>query len=273
MLNNGFSGFLKVSGMDIGFWRTPEWQAPNITTHESRVTMPARVVSANNLSAKPSEIFAKDTPYVILISERAMKVFVEIFRATPSSTDKKKRIHFKEFIDAMGEAGFAAIKHHMSMWHFQPEGVPLWADPALAHGIMVNAPWPDQRISTKYAYQLGQRLHRHYSWTIETFTANCNLNTHWVARFDAVEYLQGESVAATQAQPRVSFSEVVLRNRQVEKFQEQEREYCNERKERHPIWIGDVCCSEMIGFRTAEKGVGQRSEPKKKYPILFGNWA
>ncbi|KAB8294121.1 hypothetical protein EYC80_009569 [Monilinia laxa] len=66
MLNNGFSEFLKVSSMNMAFWRTPKWQAPKITTHESRVTMPARVVSANNLSATPPEIFANDTQYVIL---------------------------------------------------------------------------------------------------------------------------------------------------------------------------------------------------------------
>ncbi|RAL67177.1 hypothetical protein DID88_007955 [Monilinia fructigena] len=272
MLNNGFPGFLKVPGMNMALWRTPKLQAPEITTHESRVTMPARVVSANNLSATPPEIFAKDSPYVILVSDRAMKVFKAIFRAAQPSTDKTKKVHFKEFIDAMGEAGFRAIKHHMSMWYFQPEGVPLWADPALAHGIMINMPWPNQRISVKYAYELGQRLHRHYSWTLETFTENFNMNTHWIARFDAVEFLQAESVAATQ-EPGISFSAVVLRNKQIARFQAQEREYCNERKNRNPIWFGDSCCSEIVGPQTDNEVVGQRSEPKKRYPMLFGNWA
>ncbi|QSZ35931.1 hypothetical protein DSL72_007053 [Monilinia vaccinii-corymbosi] len=273
MLGWGFPGFLKVTNMDTVFLRTPEWQAPKITTQESNITMPARVTSADNLNITLPTFIASDTPYVILVTERTMKVFTAIFQGASSNRNKTKKIHFNDFIKAMEEAGFRGTKHHVSMWHFHPEGVPLWADPALAHGIMINEPWPDQRISSKYAHQLGQRLHRHYGWHIETFTTKFNPDTHWIARFDAVEFLQGEKIGATQ-ELGISTSEAALRNQQISRLQAEAGGYCVERKDRHPIWVGDICCSKIIELRTDDEVIiGHKSELGRRYPILFGNWA
>ncbi|KAI9650874.1 hypothetical protein NHQ30_000909 [Ciborinia camelliae] len=264
----GLPNILRGVDSEGMFWKL---QAPIMTTKVSDVTMPKRFLSADNLNTRPPNfLLAESIPYVMLVSERAMKVFSTIFQGTTLGVDANKiKIHFREFIGAMEEVGFRATKHHISIWHFEPEGVPLWANPALAHGIMIYEPWPNQRISFKYALELGQRLHRRYEWNIDMFTAKYNPDTHWIARFDDVQFLHGEEITAAQ-ELGISMFEVDMRNQQIERLQAEAGGYFVERKIKdQPIWFGDILCersakevyaARLLNQEEKDNEVGQSSE-------------
>lgn len=241
--------------------------------------MPKKIVSIDNLDARvPKFTLAEEVPYVMKVSRRAMNVFLIIFQGTPLVTSSPVvKIHFKEFVNAMEEVGFRARKHHISLWHFDPEGVPTWADPRLAHGIMIHEPWPNQRISAKYAYQLGQRLHRRYGWHIDMFTVKVNPNTHWLARFDGAELMEGGGETMGGEESSLSTAEVVKRNKQIEKLQadakvEQVAEARAKAGTGAKPWRSNLF-NGNIEFCAETNHQSFESGQRREYPILFGDWS
>jgi hypothetical protein len=99
----------------------------------------------------------------LAVDKRAFKVYSTLFHS-PDSPNQPGEIAWPDFLHAMVEAGFGAMKLQGSAWHFTPERSDV------DRSIQFHEPHPGNKLPFTWARRYGRRLTRAYGWTRESFT-------------------------------------------------------------------------------------------------------
>ncbi|KAI0181369.1 hypothetical protein GGR52DRAFT_583747 [Hypoxylon sp. FL1284] len=131
------------------------------TKVERRGTSEAEASSGNDVVPRPPESPADDQP-PFKVDARALKVFRIVF-FDPAAGNTPGEVAWRDFLHAMVSMGFAPLKLHGSVWHFEPTG------PFAKASIQFYEPPPKSKISFPEARRHGRRLTWAFGWRFSMF--------------------------------------------------------------------------------------------------------